>query len=444
MGRPTETDILVVGAGVLGVTTAYWLSTLYDSKVLIVDRSPSAAMHMTSRNTGVLHRPFYLHPEKKRIFARTSDASYRMWKELAESGGLPWHQVGTLNVAVDESEIETLERYLSWGLENGMGSEELELVGADTARSLEPEVRCKAALRSKTDVSVDFAAFTRHLLEWMGSRGVSFLGDCLVTSVTEGPNGTEATVVGDGGSSSIHSRLMINAAGGDALRLAHDCGLGLEYTALNFRGEYWVVDEPFASRVATNVYRPPRQPEFPFLDPHFVVRADGSRQIGPGAVLVPGPYVYEGAGLTESLSLFARPLGPKAKLLMNREFLALLASEWRSSLSKKAMCSRVRSFVPGLDPRMLNERAVFGVRSSVVGPFGFVSEALLIRGPGSAHIVNFNSPGATGAPAYSAAVVEELRRSGQLDGFPRKGAKGVGKKWDFAGVVSELPTLGGP
>ena len=186
--------------------------------------------------------------------------------------------------------------------------------------------------------------------------------------------------------------------------------------------------------MTSNIYRPPELPSYPFLDPHFVVRADGSRHIGPNAVVVPGPYVYSGAGFSSIARFLERPLGPKAKLLASSDFLSLVAAEWKSSLSKKAMCARVRRFVPGLSPGVLNRRAVFGVRSSVIGRSGFIPEALVLKGECSFHVINYNSPGASGAPAFSAMAVKELQDGGYLDGLRPRGASALIPGWDFAAV----------
>ena len=438
MDKPLDADVLVVGAGVLGVTIAHWLTDLYECSVAIADTATFAGAHTSSRNTGVIHRPFYLDPRKKRVFARTSLVSHPLWQSLARSEGLPWRPAGTFNVAVEEGELKTLETYRRWGVENGMAEEELGLLDGEGVRRLEPEVRCRGALVSKTDVSVDFGAFTRHLWRGLLSRGVRFLGGHRVVAVRESEGVAEAVARTTSGPATIRSRFLINAAGGGSLEIAHSCGLALDCAALNFRGEYWVVDEPFASKVRSNIYRPPRFPQYPFLDPHFVVRADGSRQIGPNAVLVPGPYVYSGVGVTKLPSFLKRPVVPKGRLLANGDFVALLAGEWRSSLSKSAMCSRVRRFVPGLSTGMLNRRAVFGVRSSVLNSSGFVPEAMVLRGENSVHVVNFNSPGATGAPAYSAMVVDDLRSEGRLDGFRERGARGAVAGWDFREVTARL------
>jgi (S)-2-hydroxyglutarate dehydrogenase len=438
VARESGVDILVVGAGVLGVTLACWLSVAYDCSVALADLGERAGTHTTSRNTGIIHRPFYLEPRRKRVFARTSLVSLPLWRNLAHAGGLPWKPLGTFNVALEEGEVKTIERYRSWGVENGMGEDELELLDGRGVRSIEPEISCRAALLSRTDVSVNFGAFTSYLWRLLLAKGLRFLGGHRMISFRKTRGSVVAEFSTAGGRREVNCAYLINAAGGGALEIAHSAGFARNYAALNFRGEYWVVDEPFASRVTSNVYRPPRFPQYPFLDPHFVVRADGSRQIGPNAVVVPGPYVYTGVGLSRLASFFDRPIGPKVGLAANPDFLSLVAGEWMSSLSKRAMCARVRKFVPALDAGMLGRRAVFGVRSSVIDESGFVPEALLFRDGESAHVVNYNSPGATGAPAYSAMIVAQLRAEGLLDRFRKARASEFIPGWDLKVVEEQL------
>jgi L-2-hydroxyglutarate oxidase len=426
-----DVDILVVGAGVLGVTIAYWLSSLYDCRVLLIDRENVVARHTSSRNTGVIHRPFYLNPETKKTFALSAMLSYPLWRDLADMYGLPWRSVGTLEVALREDDVTLLEKYVRWGTDNGMKENELELLDARSVKSAEPEVQCRAALHSKTDASVDFGRFTTCVHQLALKEGLSFQGGLQVSSLkTEGAT-LEVSFSSNERLAGVRCNLLINAAGGGSIDIAHMMGLACEYSTLNFRGEYWVVDEPFASKVGRNVYTLPWHPRFPFLDPHFVVRSDGVRQIGPNAVMVTGPYVYEGLGLCSLSRLFAAPNGPKLNLLRDADFLSMVGSEWCTSLSKKAMCERVRKFIPGLDHKVLNSRGVSGVRASVVGSKGFVPEAILVQNERSVHILNYNSPGATGAPSYSASLVARLRESGLLDGLRRKPYRPERRIWGF-------------
>src|SRR2546428_11636153 len=130
----------------------------------------------TSRqNTGVVHRPFYLDPVGRRVFARSSQAAYGMWKTFAAQRGLPWSPVGTFEVATRPEQVSHLEKYRGWGLANGMGEDELALLTAEDVRRLEPNVRCYGAIWSKTDTAVDYPAFTQALREDAERAGAKFL-----------------------------------------------------------------------------------------------------------------------------------------------------------------------------------------------------------------------------------------------------------------------------
>jgi len=434
----TAYDIAIVGGGVLGVTMAYWLSQLYDCSIAVVDLGAEVASHTSTRNTGVIHRPFYLNPETKKVFATSAERSYPMWTELARRDGLPWREVGTLEVAVREEDVATLEKYKAWGQSNGMPEKELDLLDGPSVSALEPEVRCSGAIHSKTDVSVDFGLFTKSVLKMAQANGTRFLGGLAVRSVETEADGSHTLHCRDGGSSrGLKCKLLVNAAGGGAVDVAHMMGVGGEYTDLHFRGDYWVVGEPFSSKITRNIYSVAKHTQFPFLDPHFVVRADGSRQIGPNAALVSGPFVYEGIGWGLVGKILERPIVPKLNLFTSATFLSLVWTEWRSSFSKGAMCGRVRRFIPGLDPALLGERGLSGVRSSLIDSKGFVPEALQLETPTSYHVLNFNSPGATGAPVFSALAVRRMQQSGKLAGL-RPRPRRAGAFWEYDDVLRPL------
>jgi len=422
-----DSDVVVIGAGVLGVTTAYWLTQLYDCSVLVVDREREVATQTTARNTGLVHRPYYLDSAKRRVAALTAERSYHLWKKLALQFGLPWKEAGTLMVATEEKQIKALESYERWGVENGMSEDEYELQSREEVTRLEPEVRCEAAILSKRDTSTDYAALTRKVWEIASERGARFLGGSEVAGVEDKGQGLK---VGLRDGRSIGGKLLINAAGGYALDVARMMGLGEAYSLLHFRGEYWVVDDSRAPRVSRNIYSVARHKEFPFLDPHFIVRASGRREVGPNAVLVAAPDSYHGVG--GGLKLFGglaeRPLGPKVRLFTNVRFLSLVWDEWQSSMSKGSMCGRVRGFVPSLEPKMLVERGLAGVRSNLIGADGFIPEPVMLEGEDSVHVLNYNSPGATGAPAFSLRLVRRLQARGFLDGVAERGH--VDGLWD--------------
>jgi L-2-hydroxyglutarate oxidase len=431
-------DVVIIGGGILGTSVSYWIGNQYDGRVVVLEKEQDVALHTSRRNTGVVHRPFYLDPVKRRIFARSSQAAYGMWKSYAKKRNLPWNPVTTLEVATRPEDLKRIEKYYHWGIQNGMGEDELEVLSAEELRKLEPHVRGYGAIWSKTDTSVDYQAFTKSLRADAESEGVKFLTGVDVGSFKV--EGDSLQILPRGGGEPVRARFLINCAGGSSLHIAHMLGLGTEYCDLNFRGEYWEIDSNWTYLATRNIYTVAQHPELPFLDPHWIVRADGRREIGPNAVPVAGPYTYKGffRNPTEAIKkIFEPPVANKLALLYNRDFLELAAQEWLSSISKGEMARRAQEFIPELKVEHLARHGVAGIRAQVIDRKGnFIKEAIELEGPHSYHITNYNSPGATGSPAFAAWLVNKLGENGHLNHLKRNlGKRGI---WDFAMISEQI------
>jgi L-2-hydroxyglutarate oxidase len=59
---------------------------------------------------------------------------------------------------------------------------------------------------------------------------------------------------------------------------------------------------------------------------------------------------------------------------------------------------------------------------------------LEIFGRNSFHIVNYNTPGATGAPAYSAFVVKKLQENGILG----ESIQNKSSIWNFENIIEQI------
>ncbi|MEM2211105.1 MAG: FAD-dependent oxidoreductase [Nitrososphaerales archaeon] len=408
--------LAIVGAGILGTSFAYWASRVCNASIIVFEKENGVGLHATYRNTGVIHRPFYLNPIKKRIFAKSAQLSYeKFWCKYAKEKKLPWEQIGTYKIAVNESDVKELYDYMKWGLENGMNKSELEFLDGKDVKKFEPYVKCLAAVLCKTDTAVDFKKFAEALRHDAEAFDVKFLMNCQVSRIKIKNGGLNIFIKGK--DEPFQADYLINCAGGSSLSIAHSMNLGMEYTDLHFRGEYWVVEPSFGELIHRNIYSVPYVKEYPFLDPHFIVRYNGMREIGPNAVLVAGSQTYRGLANNpiELLNeIFEKPIINKLRLFIDKKFIELVSREWRSSLFKREMCNRVRRFIPELRSNYLIRRGIAGVRNSVINKKGFVPEAIELKNDYSCHIVNFNSPGATGAPAYSAYILNKLIREGFL------------------------------
>ncbi len=407
-------DVAVIGAGVLGTSVAYWLGASNVSKVCVIEAEQGTARHASRRNTGVVHSPFYLDPELRKDMAGAMIASRPMWERLAKKAGVPWTAVGALEVAITDSDRDTLVRHMEWGAKNGIGEGQLELVEPDEIAKTEPNVKCSAAIRISDEPATDFGLLTDALAGEAKKTGTEFVFGFDVAGIHR--TGTGHTITGADGSQ-IDAGLVINCAGGRALEVANMMGQAKDHTALHFRGEYWRADPKHAALVGTSVYSVPRYADYPFLDPHWIVRADGRVEVGPNAVIVSAPDAYEGSGgVVQSVSKFGEILGGSArKLFFDPTFLRMVGSEWKSSVSKSAMISRVRAFVPSIRPEMFTQKGEAGIRTPIVTPEGkMASGTIEVFGDAACSIIGYNSPGATGAPAYSAGLVKRLADAGYV------------------------------
>ncbi len=427
-------DIAIIGGGILGTCISYWLSSIFDVNLCVIEKESNVAMHASSRNTGVVHSPFYLNPNTKKTMARAALVSRDMWEQLARSRNIPWKQTGVFEIALDEEQHQTLEEYMVWGERNGIPEGSMRLLDAQHVLEIEPNLKCYSAIYCDREASTNFGQFTKTLKDSSTRNGTKFLLNKNVVNIKKNKNGYKILLENG---SSISASLLINCAGGNSLDVAHMMGFATEYSDLHFRGEYWIADDIYRDLVRSTVYTVAEFKEYPFLDPHWIRRADGSTEIGPNAVPVPGPEIYSGYlgdPITSVAKLGEVLTGNALKLLSNPDFISLLSREWFSSLSKTAMVGRVQKFIPKVHPRFFSSRGTAGIRSPIITPSGkFLPDVLELEGDSSFHIINYNSPGATGAPAYSAFLVHRLRNTGLLD-YPESSQDTV---WRFTDVIDQ-------
>lgn len=431
-------DLAIVGGGILGTSLSYFLSAAYpSSRIVVIEQALRVAFHTSGRNTGKIHAPYLYNPKKKKIFAKAAFYGYKMWEDYSKRKSLPFKRDGVIEVAVRDKDLSALEKYLQWGVSNGLEEKkEIEIVSGTELQRIEPEVRCKAALVVRREGAVDYAEFTRSLMEDSRTSGTTFLlgvrakefkrtGSGWRIEIESRP-GVDATVhhrdsgvvIAATNQGSIESKFLINAAGGESMDIAHDIGVAEEFTDVHFRGEYWKAPREYFHLTSTSIYSVPKFPDYPFLDPHWIVRWDGSCEVGPNAVPVFSPYGYDHVENVKGfLPKTIELLGTGAlKTIFDKQFQDLVLNEVHSSLSKSAMMQRVQKFLPRINTDKFIERGTAGIRSSVIDADGkFVSDVVLVDdGESSLHILNYNSPGATGALPFSVYVVDRLRRDGFL------------------------------
>ncbi|MGC9208280.1 MAG: FAD-dependent oxidoreductase [Nitrososphaeria archaeon] len=146
-------------------------------------RESEPAKHSTSRNTGVVHRPFFLPPDAKAT-VESWIGSYHLWRELAIKKGLKFEVNGQLEVARDYREIAVLRRHQEWARLNGMEDDEIAYLEGDEVRKLLPESLAEGALMSRSEANVNYGELVEELFREI-SGSVKFIGGFKVESVSE-------------------------------------------------------------------------------------------------------------------------------------------------------------------------------------------------------------------------------------------------------------------
>lgn len=411
----TDYKVAIIGGGVLGTSIAYFLSAhaANPESVVLIEQEKNIAFHTSSRNTGKVHAPFLYDPVKKKTFAKAAALGYEMWQKYSEHKSLPFKRDGVLEVATDDKGIDRLEKYMKWGEANGLTKSELKLLDRVEAAKMEPNVCCTSAIYCSKDGSVDYGAFSLALMHDLQSFGCKLILGHKVQQISRGKDGYAISTQ----DKEINAEYLVNAAGGNSMDIAHMMGVAQDYTDLHFRGEYWQAPSQYHDLTKLSIYSVPKHPEYPFLDPHWIVRADGKREVGPNAVPVFGPYAYGWRkNLADMLPKMVESSRTGArKVFLDRQFLSLASSELRSSLSKTAMVNRVREFLPQIKPSAFVQRGTAGIRSSVIDKSGrFVSDTIVLQRDSSLHVLNYNSPGATGALPMAANIASKVMEAGAL------------------------------
>ena len=433
---PKNFDVVIIGGGILGTSISYFLSSLNKSKkIVVVEQAHKVAFHTSGRNTGKVHAPYLYNPERKKLFAKAAFHGFEMWEKYARMNDLPFKKDGVIEVALDKKGISVLEKYLKWGKQNGLEDKDIELIDKTELKKIEPEIKCEAALYVYKDGSADYSILTNSVMKDSQKSGTEFLLD---TKISEIKKENEQWKIILNNEDEIFAKFLINAAGGEAIDIAHSVGVAENFTDVHFRGEYWKAPKEYYNLTKTSVYSVPEFPDYPFLDPHWIIRVDGSCEIGPNAVPVFSPYGYNKTeNIKEFVPKMLEMIGSGArKAVFDKQFQELAINEIRSSMSKSAMVDRVKRFLPKIDANKITEKGTAGIRSSVIDENGkFVPDVILVDDKASFHILNYNSPGATGALPFSAHIVNHLHQTGLLDSDNLDAQCGP---WKFSEIVEKL------
>jgi L-2-hydroxyglutarate oxidase len=388
-------DVLVVGAGAVGTSTARALAR-EGLDVVVLEKETGPALHQSGRNSGVVHAGYQYEPGSTK--ARFATEGARRLVDYCRERGVPVRQDGLLVVATDDGEQARLEDTLERAEANGV---EAELVGPDRLREIEPHAGGQAAIHVPSYASFDARAYVHSLYAEAVEAGATVLFDTRVERLRETPDGVEAAT----SKGPLVADAAVNAAGLHADRLAEE--LCEDLRVVPFRGYYAELVPDRRDLVNSHVYPAP-DPELPFLGVHFSRRADGRVIVGPGAMLAFGREAYSFWGVdardlwdTLSWAGFWRLVG-------SSKIRSLVGREVKKSLSLRALAKEARRLVPEVTVDDL-VRSYAGNRAQMVSRDGDLVMDLVVRATDRCvHVLNAISPGLTCSLPFGEHLAEQV------------------------------------
>ena len=223
-------DVLIIGAGVTGCFIARELSR-YNLNVLVLEKNNDVGNETTSANSAIVHSGY--DPLPGSLKAKLNVEGNAMFDKVCEELDVKFKRIGSITVALDEKEVETLKSLQERAKQNGV---ETILLSKEELLEKEPKLSSNVVggLLAPTAGIIDPFNLCVHLMENAIDNGVTLKLEEEVTSIKK-ENGI--FIVND----KYEAKLVINATGvmGD---LVNELINDKTFDIMPRKGQYYVFD----------------------------------------------------------------------------------------------------------------------------------------------------------------------------------------------------------
>ena len=394
----SQTDVLILGGGIIGLATAYILCQEYpDKSVTILEKESHLAAHQTGRNSGVLHSGIYYKTGSRK--ARNCRAGKALMEQFCEKEGLPFMHVGKVIVATCKEELSVMQMLFERGQANGV---KCNLINREQLLEIEPHVNGIAAIHVPEAGITDYQRITERFAEIVREHNGRIVLNAKVSDVQERRDSvTAVSTQGD-----FITNFLVNCTGLYSDRLTRMTAHTAPAQIVPFRGEYFEL-KPEVHHLCNGLIYPVPDPEFPFLGAHFTRTIHGGVECGPNAVLA---FAREGySKLDINLYDFWETVTYRGfQRLMKMHWRTGLGEMWRSA-SKAAFVKALQKLVPEIRAEHL-VTAPAGIRAQAVKSDGYMLDDFAFQESRRVvNLVNAPSPAATSAISIGMSIVERLK-----------------------------------
>ncbi|GAB5410086.1 MAG: L-2-hydroxyglutarate oxidase [Balneolaceae bacterium] len=392
-------DFIVIGAGIVGLSTAYKLSLAFPkSSILVLEKEQKVAAHQTGKNSGVIHSGIYYKPGSYK--AKNCIKGRHQLVDFCTKYDIPIDVCGKVIVATEKEELPRLEKIYERGLENEI--EGIEKIDEKQLSEIEPHVKGIGAIKVPCAGIVDYAGMCVKLKELIEEGNGTVVFGQKVEGIEEISNEIQVTT----STSSFKTKHLINCAGLYCDHVAKSAGIESPVKIVPFKGEYYELKKE-AEYLVNHLIYPLPNPEFPFLGVHFTRMALGGIECGPNAV-----FVFKREGYNK----FAFDFKEGFEALFFKGFRKMAVKHWKMGLdeykrsfSKKAFVKGLQKLIPEVQEHHLKHSPA-GVRAMALLPNGEILDDFYFEvADRQIHVLNAPSPAATAALAIGDEIVNKVK-----------------------------------
>ncbi len=393
-------DITIIGAGIVGLATAYQLLDFQPRlKICVVEKEQQVAIHQSSHNSGVIHSGVYYQPGSLR--ATNCIRGYQMLLDFCDTHEIPYNLCGKLIVATAEKQLPILEHIFQKGKKNGLKG--LRFFNKEQIKSHEPYLEGIKAIHVPQAGIISYKEVAEKYAKLIQESGARIrLGENVIKIISK--NKLHEIITKNG---SILTKVIVSAAGLYSDKVTGLTEVNPNYKILPFRGEYYKLI-PSKEYLVNNLIYPVPDPEFPFLGVHFTPMMYGGVEAGPNAVISMKREGYHRNDFN---------FKEFVEIMTYRGFINIALKYWQKGLgelyrsySKRAFVRALQDLIPSIRSEDL-EVGGAGVRAMACRADGtLLDDYLFIENNRIIHIGNAPSPAATSSLSIGYTVAQKAIR----------------------------------
>jgi len=378
-------DIIIVGAGLVGLATAYQTKLKNpDSKILILEKENDVSLHQSGHNSGVIHSGIYYKPGS--LKAKNCIEGYNSVINFAKEYGIRYDLCGKIIVATSQEELPLLDNIYKRGVENGL--QDLKYLSREEFREIEPHCEGVRAIKVPQTGIIDYPGIAKKIKELFEELGGEVKFNNEVKSIIDNKD----EIIVKTASAEFKAKKLISCAGLYSDKITKMTNDKNDVIIIPFRGEYYKIKDKRKHLVKHLIYPVP-DPNFPFLGVHFTRMIDGNIEAGPNAVLAfkKEGYKFSDFDFKETMQTLTWPGFRKIVAKYGKTGLG----EVHRSLSKAAFTKALQKLLPEIQENDLVTGGS-GVRAQACDRSGILIDDFdIVKNGNIIHVRNAPSPAAT-------------------------------------------------